>query len=145
MTNIEEQRFIITSFQRILREKRVQIVERELVEMKENNNSANHPLCKMRNTQFVDLQSNNFWVNKRSKKRPGRTRDHQNIVRKEGSIKIGASQMYDHKLSKIDKGNNVGMFYKGWGGKRKLHSSYKAHGTTMKNPKQCPNLKSIPS
>jgi hypothetical protein len=60
MTNIEEQRFIITSFQRILREKRMQIVERELVEMKDNNNYANHPLCKMRNTQFVDLQSNNF-------------------------------------------------------------------------------------
>jgi hypothetical protein len=34
MTNIEGQRFIITSFQRILREKRMQIVERELVEMK---------------------------------------------------------------------------------------------------------------
>jgi hypothetical protein len=60
-------------------------------------------------------------VNKRLKKRPLRVRDHQNIVRKEGNIKIGASQMYDHNLSKIDQGNNVGMFYKGGVGKRKLH------------------------
>jgi hypothetical protein len=53
MTNIEGQRFIITSFQKKLREKRMQIVERELVEMKENNNCAKsstvqnekHPIC----------------------------------------------------------------------------------------------------
>ncbi len=67
-------------------------------------------------------------MNKRSKKRPWKTRDPQNIVRKEGSIKFGASQMYDHKLSKIDQGNNVGMFYKGWGGKRNYIQATKHMG-----------------
>jgi hypothetical protein len=73
--------------------------------------------------------------NKRPSKYSKKRREYQNRC----------DQMYDHKLSKFDQGNNVGMFYKGWGGKRKLHSSYKTHGTIMKNPKQCPNLRSIPS
>ncbi len=36
--------------------------------------------------------------------------------------------MYDHKLSKIDQGNNVGMFYKGWGGKENYIQATKHMG-----------------
>jgi hypothetical protein len=36
--------------------------------------------------------------------------------------------MYDHKLSKIDQVNNVGMFYKGWGGKENYIQATKHMG-----------------
>jgi len=64
MINIEGQRFIITWFQRILKEKRMQIVERELVEMKENNKCAKssivqnekHPICWPTKQQLLSEQ-----------------------------------------------------------------------------------------
>ncbi len=40
--------------------------------------------------------------------------------------------MYDHKLSKIDQGNNVGMFYKGWGGKENYIQATKHMGQQWK-------------
>ncbi len=83
-------------------------------------------------------------MNKRLKKRPLKARDHQNVIGKEGNVKIHYNHIYGHKfyqqqnymeieqnsfyilvdhlqiirhsysLCKIAQGNNVGVGFKGW-------------------------------
>jgi hypothetical protein len=60
-----------------------------------------HPLCRKRISQLVDLEINKMWeflVNKRSRKRPLKARDHQNVVGKEGNVKIDYIHIYGHKF-----------------------------------------------
>jgi hypothetical protein len=86
--NIEWQRLIIISFQRILREKRMQIVERELVEMKENTNYAKssivqnekHPICWPTKQQLLSEQEikKEAIENKRPSKYSKKRREYQN-------------------------------------------------------------------